>query len=218
MRRFEFAVVGIIALGAMGLGGVGLAEPLHRDGGFRGHRGGMHDRGPQRFLEEHADELGLDSETRAAIEKIIEDSRERAEANREAGKTDHEDMRSLLQESMPDEKAVMDLVESTSERRLEQRKNRMGAMLEIRKLLTDEQRSELVRLREARRAARGGFGPMRACRHELSEICPEAARGRETLQCMSEKWEELSEDCRESFDRRGRRGHGRRQSGEAQED
>ena len=210
MRRFEFAVAAITALATLGLAGVGLAEPPDREGGFRGHRGGPHERGPERFLDEHADELGLDSETRAAIEKIIEDSRERADANREAGKADHEKMRSLLQEPMPDEKAVMELVESTNERRLEEKKNRMEAMLAIRKRLTDEQRDQLVGIREARRAGKSRSGAMRACRRELPELCPDAAPGRETLQCMSEKWEELSEECRGSFDGRGRWGFGRR--------
>lgn len=219
MGRFEFAVAAIAALAAMGLAGVTLAESPDRDRGFRGPRGGpSHDRGPERFLEEHADELGLDAETRRAIEKVIEESRERAEAGREASKADHEKMRALLQQPMPDEKAVMELVESSNAGRLEQKKNRMEAMLEIRKLLTDEQRAQLVGIREARRGSHSRSGAMRACRRELPEVCPDSAPGRETLQCMSENWDELSEDCRGSFDGRGRRGFGRWPAEEAPEE
>jgi Spy/CpxP family protein refolding chaperone len=47
------------------------------------HGFGGRDHGPERFIEQHADELDLSPETRAAIENIATDSRARAEALRE---------------------------------------------------------------------------------------------------------------------------------------
>jgi Spy/CpxP family protein refolding chaperone len=229
MYRFELAALAIVAASiALCPAGAGLAESPDADGGVerpwvsRGHRGpgehGKRERGPERFLEQHADELGLSTETRAAIAEIIEASGERADALRDAGKEDRAKMRSLLQQPLPDAADVMKLVEASNAHKLERSKLRMQAMLDIRKLLTDAQRSQLVGIREARHTGRMRFGAMRGCHRELPEVCPDAEPGRETLACLSEKWDELSEACRGSFEARGRRGFGRRQGGETAED
>lgn len=183
------------------LAGAALAEPR----GDRTRDWGKHrDRGPERFIEEHADELGLSPETRKAIEKIAADARTRGKTLREAASADREAMRELLQQPLPDEDEVMELTERLGASHLEAKQNRLSAMLAIRKLLTEEQRAKLVEIRESRALDRRSGGPLRSCREDVAQVCPEAEPGRSMLQCLSENWEQLSADCRASFERGGR--------------
>lgn len=103
---------------------------------------------PERFIEANAERLGLDEETLAAITAISEDSRERSEALREQLFEAHRKMHELLDADEPDEAAVMAQADATGALEVELRKERLRAMLRIRRLLTPEQRQELVRIRE----------------------------------------------------------------------
>ena len=121
----------------------------------------------------------------------------------------HEEMRNLLSREAPDESAVMQQAEGIGELELEERKNRLRATLQIRALLTLEQRQELIRIREeSGRPWR--HGPLGACGVDVERICSGAQRGHATVQCLSEHWDELSEECRSVFESRSRRGFGRR--------
>jgi Spy/CpxP family protein refolding chaperone len=182
-----------------------LAQP-GGPGGDRMHRRGH---GPERMIERYGDQLGLSSETRAAIQQVIDKSRDRGEAMREELRAEHEAMHDLLKQPLPDESAVMAQAEAISAMELSAKKNRLKAMIAIHGLLTPEQRDELVAIRaegEARRKAR----PMSSCREDLANLCPEAEPGHAMLECLSGNWEGLSEDCQGSFERGPRSGFGPR--------
>jgi Spy/CpxP family protein refolding chaperone len=105
-------------------------------------------RSPAGFIEEHAERLGLDAETRAAIQAISSESRAAEQELRGRIHGAHERMRELLDEDAPEASAVMAQAEVIGALETEARKERLAAMLRIRKLLTPEQRAELVRIRE----------------------------------------------------------------------
>jgi Spy/CpxP family protein refolding chaperone len=116
------------------------AEP---PGGWSPHR-----RSPAGFIGEHAERLGLDAETRAAIQEISRESRATEDELRERIHAAHEHMRELLDADAPDESAVMAQADVIGALELEAHKERLAAMLRIRERLTPEQRAELVRIRE----------------------------------------------------------------------
>jgi Spy/CpxP family protein refolding chaperone len=119
-------------------------------------RGGWppgHRRGPppiDRVLEEHAERLGLDAETRAAIRAIADASRETADAHRARLHELHAEMREILRHDTPDEAAVMRQADAIGAAETEERKHRLRTMLEIRALLTPAQREALVEIHEER--------------------------------------------------------------------
>jgi protein CpxP len=203
---------------ALALPGVAQAQP---EGGGRGSGHGPGHPGrrgpdPGHFIDRHADELGLDAEARESIQSIADESRARSEQLRGEVRDEYQAMRSMLSQSTPDEAAVMSQHERIEALKSEQRKIRLEAMLAIRKLLTPEQRDQLVEMREQGPPGRGfkgeggpadkrRRGPLAGCRDDLTELCPEAAPGRGRLQCLDAEWDNLSDGCRAGFEGRGRR-------------
>jgi Spy/CpxP family protein refolding chaperone len=191
---------------------IGLAFPFAAlarppgppDGPFH-HRGPP--RGPEsdRFIEWWVEELGLGPETIEAIDKIREESRERDEALREELRDGYEALHDLLNQEVPDESAVMAQAEAISALKLEAHKNRLRAMMAIRLLLAPEQRQELIRILEESHL-RHKYGPMARCGDDIAKVCPEAEPGRAALKCLSDKWDDLSEECRAVLE--GGRGRG----------
>jgi Spy/CpxP family protein refolding chaperone len=117
----------VLALG-LSVAGVSGARPP-----FGGHRpdGGHHrDHGPERFIEEHAAELGLDDETRQAIDQIVGESQERARELHVELRDLHRAMRDLLSQDAPDESAVMQQAEAIGSRDRAY-KHRLGALIRI---------------------------------------------------------------------------------------
>lgn len=193
---------------ALGLPAASLAQPPG-PGTHGPHWGGHRERGPERFIEEHAEELGLAAETREAIEKIVEESRARSEALHEQARDEKKALHELLNQSMPDEAAVMAQAEAVDALMLKARQNRLKAMIAIRGLLTPEQREKLVEIREERSPGHKR-GLLRHCRDEIEELCPDAEPGQPTLECLSGNWDGLSEECRALFESDRRSGFGRR--------
>jgi Spy/CpxP family protein refolding chaperone len=186
----------VLALG-LTVSGVSGARPP-----FGGHHpaGGHHrDQGPERFIEEHAAELGLDGETRQAIDQIVDESRERARGLHAELRDLHREMRDLLSQDAPDESAVMQQAEAIGEAETELHKHRLGALIRIRALLTDEQRAALARIREEVREQWLRPATL-ACQADADHFCPDAedhwARGR----CLRDRWEELSPGCRDALE------------------
>src|SRR5439155_22712556 len=89
---------------------------------------------------------------------------------------------------------------------LAERKNRLQAMLQIRALLTPEQRQELIRL-QGELSTRRRFDGQQACQADSANLCPDAAPGRARIQCLRDHLETLSEACRAAL--QTRRGDGR---------
>lgn len=210
LARPAAAIALAIGAGLLPSGSAG-AQPQDRDAGRAEH-----------FIAEHADELELDEATRAQIEEIVQrtqrEARKLRHAHHQAGRT----LRELLELDAPDESAVMNQADVVGRLESQRLKQRIGAMLEIRALLSREQRERLVELRRAE----GGERPdrrqrrerMRACEPDVLRLCPDADHPRAVFRCLEQEREALSSECGEAFDslqadlneRRNRRGPDRR--------
>lgn len=131
-------------------------EPGDRPPGMRRH--GPHGRPPiDNLLERHADELGLDADLRTTIRAIAAESRKDEEPVAEQLRALHEEMRQLLDGESPKLDDVMEWADRIGAAETELKKRRLRTMLEIRALLTPEQRQKLVQIFEERRRHRKGF-------------------------------------------------------------
>jgi Spy/CpxP family protein refolding chaperone len=154
-----------------------------------------------RFIEEQAQQLGLDEKTMAAIRTIVDASRTRGESLRVELRTAYTQMRALLSQDLPDEAAMMQQADTIGALELAERKNRLQAMLHIRALLTPAQRQELIRLQgELHSRRRPDF--LQACQADSTNLCPDATHWRNRMQCLHDHIEELSEPCRAAIQTR----------------
>ena len=200
LREPGWAPAARLLLAGLLLSVLALALPASawpRDGGPHGPRLGE-------LLERHAEELGLSAETRDAIREIVEDSHEEGESLREDVSSARLRLHELLAEDPVDRDRVIEQVERIGELRTESQKHRIETMLEIRALLTPEQREALTAQRES-------FGDRiellrDACDAELAEPCSQ--RGPRALHCLHRHRDALSEDCRAALDAMPRHGHG----------
>jgi periplasmic protein CpxP/Spy len=113
-------------------------------------------------LERHADELGLDADTLARIRDIADKSRQAEQPLADQLRTLHQGMRALLEAESPKADDVMQQADKIGALETELRKDHLRTMLEIRALLTPEQRQKLVQLFETRKQRwreHGGGGP-----------------------------------------------------------
>jgi Spy/CpxP family protein refolding chaperone len=149
---------------------------------------------PPPFLEQQADRLGLDEQTRVLIFGIIERVREAHEARRPQIRAAHERMHELLAADQPDDAAVMAQAEAIGALELADHKDRLMAMLAIRTVLSPEQRAELVRIREERHG-RGHRRPPSPCARDLERLCSDAEPGQAALRCLDASWDALSPRC-----------------------
>jgi len=200
-----------VALFAIGLATSSGAQPHEPD---EQHGG--------RFIAKHAEALELDDATRVRIESVVEDTRNESEKLRRAERKAARTLRDLLELDEPSEQAVMDQANVVSELEAQQRVLRIRAMLEIRSLMTPEQRSKLAEIRSAdrpdRQSRRERREQMRACEPDVEKLCPDADHPRAVMHCLGRQREALSNSCGEAFDalradfdamreqRRGRRG------------
>ena len=120
-------------------------------------RHGRH--GPQpieKVLERHADALGLDAATRTKIRAIAAEAREDEAPLDEERRVLHEEMRQLLDGESPKLEDVMQAADRIGAAETELKKRQLRTMLEVRALLTPEQRAKLVKIFEERRGRRRG--------------------------------------------------------------
>jgi protein CpxP len=142
-------------------GGFAAAQPVGPDAD-----GGPSDSGPrgphgpppiERVLERHADELGLSAEIRASIRTIAAKARQDQRPASEQLRALHEQMRAFLDAESPKVDDVMQWADRIGAAETELRKQRLRTMMEIRALLTPEQRQKLVQIFEQRHGHRKGF-------------------------------------------------------------
>jgi Spy/CpxP family protein refolding chaperone len=204
-RRLARALVCLCALILLPL--VALAEPPF--GGPQRGPGAGAARDPLRVFEANADELGLDEETRAAIRARIDASQEATKRLEAAVRALYHTLQETLDQDAPDRDAVMAVVDSLGRTEIELRRHRIGTLLEVRALLTPEQR-ERARELGMGRSPRGGRARMRqSCHDDAQKLCADAPRGRARFDCLREHQAELSPACREALAAgRGRRGGG----------
>lgn len=164
----------------------------------RGGHGGPGGHGPHlgAMIDHHAELLGLDEDTRATIRQIVEDSHaERKELRRET-KEARAILHEMLEADVPDRDAVLDQVERVGELKTASKKHRVETLLEIRSLLTPEQRATLKEMRESFRERHLG-AIFEACETERAELCPE--RGPRGLHCLHRQGDALSPACAEAL-------------------
>jgi hypothetical protein len=118
-------------------------------------------------------------------------------------------MHDLLSQENPDEAAVMQQAEAIGQAETELHKHRIGALIKIRALLTDEQRAELIRIREETRSQ--WLRPLiESCEADVDRFCPDADDPWSRRGCARDHWEELSPDCQSAIEagrEKARRNH-----------
>ncbi len=187
----------LLAFALLGAGLVNSAEARPRGGGPR----------PEAFLDRHADELGLDDETRAAIEAIVEAARPEGEALRAELHAARLAMRALLDQDAPDEDEVMAQAERIGQVEIARSQHRLKTLLAIRAKLSPEQRAQLSQMHEERRARRMGR-MLEACGEDAARLCPDVPLGPPLFGCLHGHRDELSQTCSDKLRRKGRRQRG----------
>jgi Spy/CpxP family protein refolding chaperone len=117
-------------------------------------------------LERDLDQLGLSKETRASVQKILDDAKPQAEQLRTQIRSAHEKMRGLLDKDPVDESAVMAQADEVGKLMTEDRKLHLSTLIHVRALLTPEQRAQLTKLMQEHGPGgphgpgghRGGYG------------------------------------------------------------
>lgn len=110
-------------------------------------------------LEQLVEELGLDAETLAQVDAIIDASRAKKRTLRRQLREAHKQMRRMLEEEAPRETALLEQVDRIGGLRTTLRKEQLKTMLRVRALLSPEQRAKLLeRLNKGPRRGRGKFG------------------------------------------------------------
>ena len=125
-------------------------------GGPGGPRGGPgHASPPHELIRAHADELGLDAATVDEIVQIAEDSHDEIRETHEAIRMEKDKLHELLRAETPNRQRVMAQVDAVSRAEAAMKKQQLGILMDIRALLTPEQRAALNRIQPKR-------GPMNA--------------------------------------------------------
>jgi len=110
------------------------------------------------FIERHAKRLELSEETVKSLRAEVEKSRVENERIRKEIDAAQLGLRKLLEQDLPDEKAVMDQADKITTLVGEQRKNQLRSSIKVRSMLTPKQRAELEKIRKEQPAPRRG-GP-----------------------------------------------------------
>jgi len=117
------------------------------------------ERPPGGLISRNAARLGLQGDSLAAVQAVIDASGARHADLLGKLETARAAMRELLSQPVPDSKAVMAQADAIGAVETELHKNRLQAIMQIRALLTPEQRNMLLQIRDeehARREKEGG--------------------------------------------------------------
>ena len=162
-------------------------------------RGGRGFEERARRLEGMAAALGLDAESRAGLSRVMERAGQRRQA---LGRQEHEAyqaLEKLFEEPLPDQQAVMARLDELADLEAQAHRDRATTRLEIRRLLTPEQREKLVGMKKQRRQdRRARLGA--ACGADLEAHCSnfDATEG---FECLARHREQLSDGCRDALQR-----------------
>lgn len=156
---------------------------------------------PAEHVQRHAEELGLDAEAQAALAAIVAESETEERALRGELRAAYEQMRALLSGPELDRAAIEAQAAALDALHARSHRQRLDTVLRIHELLTPEQRAQLVEIRERDRPWKRGRGPLGRCSADLREQCADAPDGAASLRCLADRWEALSEPCREAVAR-----------------
>lgn len=148
----------LIALG-LSIATFAFAAPPH-GGGPGTHRGPPP---PHEVIRKHAAELGIHADTVTAIVNIAEDERTEMEALRQAKHQEARKLHQMLSSETPNRDAVMQQVDVLSNAERAQKKHHLNILMDIRALLTPEQRKAIEelhqRMKRDRPRSQGPRGP-----------------------------------------------------------
>ena len=190
MHRFKLAGFFGALMVALTLSGVSFARPPFESADSHHN--------PGAFIEENVEALGLDDEALSAIRSIVEASKDTGDQLHAELRELHKGLKALLSQGTPDESAVMKQVDRIGAAEVAMHKHRLGTMLEIRALLTPEQREEMTRLREDSRG-RWKHALFEACEEDLEALCPDADDRWSRKECLKEQRENVSAECRDAL-------------------
>jgi Spy/CpxP family protein refolding chaperone len=142
VRAARSAAIAIVA--AAGLATAASARPGPGMGGHHGF-----------FLEKAVAKLELPAETQTAVQAVIDQAKPAGDKLREDVKSAHEGMRALLERDTVDESAVMAQADAVGAAMTEKRKHELRTLLQVRALLTPEQRTQLEQMMQERKDRRG---------------------------------------------------------------
>ena len=124
---------------------MGLA--LAAAGAARGDHGpgmGMGMRGDHTaFLDRQIQQLNLPAQTQSAVDAVLAQSRTQQDTLRDQIRAAHDSMKSLLEQDTPDETAVMAQADTIGQLVTQQRKNDLHTLIQVRSLLSPDQRAQL---------------------------------------------------------------------------
>jgi len=191
----------------------GLAGGPRGPGGPHGPHGGP--AGPELFLmERYAEQIGLDEAEIAAIRQAVRASHPEMMALHEEMRAARAKLGELLQQESPDSASVMAQAEVLNSLEGKMLELRLRKTLEIRGMLTPEQRAELVRILDEHRQAREQRRAERrqqlteACAAETERFCGDGEAGGLGHGCLRDHFDELSDSCRDALrQHRRHRGH-----------
>lgn len=148
VRKARAGWSGVLAAALLGIGIAAGAEEPGPGEPSGPHGPGQHGRRPpfDAVLERNAGRLGLDDASLSHIRAVADAARPESERLAEALHTERRQLHDLLSSDSPDRDAALAQVERAGAARTELEKQRIATMLEIRKLLTPEQRAELVKI------------------------------------------------------------------------
>jgi len=104
-------------------------------------------------LERLFEEIGLDDKTLTEVRKILDASKTDRQELHHKLREAYAHMRLLLEQPQPDESAIMVQADIIGGLRTEARKQRLRTLIQVRALLTPEQRAKLLALRRVRHAS-----------------------------------------------------------------
>ena len=158
MNRMSNAMlIGMIALGSMGLAGTVHASPgkgnheycMHKDGGKKHGMYGHGMKGERGFnIERMAEHLELTGEQRSKIESIVEETRPRVKAIREQMRDNRKQLRELAAADTYDKDAVRKLADAQGALKAEMIMLRSEQKSRVRSVLTEEQRNKMQAMRD----------------------------------------------------------------------
>ena len=140
MHRFRSTplfILGAVAATLL-LAGVASAQAARRGGGLA----------EARLVERSAKRLELDEKTVAAVKKLVADATAEEKKISEKLREESGKLREMLDEALPEEAALMKQAETVNGLSLDLQKLQLGTTLGVRKLLTPEQRTELMEMRK----------------------------------------------------------------------
>lgn len=101
-----------------------------------------------RLVERSAEQLELDEKTIAAVQALAAEASAQDEKLNGQMRDERLKLRDLLNEALPEEAALMKQADAVSSLALDMQKHQLQTSLRVRKLLTPEQRTELMELRK----------------------------------------------------------------------